>query len=227
MTRNVGTPLYLAPEMYEEGNYTNLIDVYSFSLILYEILVKRTVFPENIQPAPLMRRVISGTRAEIPESIRPEIREIIERCWAVNPEERFTFDQIYQKLKDIDFKITPNVDSDQVKSYINEIEPNVDINIRLWNGELYPMNVSIYDRLYDIRKRISEHTNIELKKIIPCNGYRPLYCCWNHTLGDGTFFYEIYNRLYRDNLQQNGIIIELGIKIRLFGDPSGDKYLLN
>jgi TPR repeat protein len=37
-TKLVGTPLYMAPEMYHEGEYTAAVDVYSFGLILYEFL---------------------------------------------------------------------------------------------------------------------------------------------------------------------------------------------
>ena len=46
----VGSPFYMAPEMYDEGQYTKLVDVYSFALILYELLVKQPVFPKNVQP---------------------------------------------------------------------------------------------------------------------------------------------------------------------------------
>lgn len=76
-------------------------------LILYELLVKQPVFPKNIQPLPLMRKVCDGTRPEI-----PEIQDIIRRCWDVSPNHRYTFDEIYEKLKNINFQITPNVDSE-------------------------------------------------------------------------------------------------------------------
>lgn len=61
-TKMVGSPFYMAPEMYDEGQYTKLVDVYSFALILFELLVKQPVFPKNLQPLPLMRKVCDGTR---------------------------------------------------------------------------------------------------------------------------------------------------------------------
>lgn len=70
----------MAPEMYDERQYTKLVDVYSFALILYELLVKQPVFPKNVQPLPLMRKVCDGTRPEIPENLHPEIQDIIRRC---------------------------------------------------------------------------------------------------------------------------------------------------
>jgi hypothetical protein len=47
----------MAPEMYDDGDYTNAIDVFSFALILYELIVGETVFPKTIAPLSLMKRV--------------------------------------------------------------------------------------------------------------------------------------------------------------------------
>jgi serine/threonine-protein kinase len=44
-TSGVGTPLYMAPELYEAADYTGSVDVYSFSLIAYKVLVGEPVFP--------------------------------------------------------------------------------------------------------------------------------------------------------------------------------------
>jgi serine/threonine protein kinase len=35
----IGTPLYIAPELYEREGYSEKMDVDSFALILYEIVV--------------------------------------------------------------------------------------------------------------------------------------------------------------------------------------------
>jgi serine/threonine protein kinase len=43
LTRNVGTPLYAAPEMYEDDEYSAAVDIYSFALIAYEMLVGEDV----------------------------------------------------------------------------------------------------------------------------------------------------------------------------------------
>ena len=42
--RIIGTPAYLAPEIYLTGEYSDKSDVYSFSLIMYEIITKNIPF---------------------------------------------------------------------------------------------------------------------------------------------------------------------------------------
>jgi serine/threonine protein kinase len=46
-TKNVSMPLYMAPEM-SEDNYTNKVDVFSFAMILYGIVVGQKVFRDSV-----------------------------------------------------------------------------------------------------------------------------------------------------------------------------------
>jgi serine/threonine protein kinase len=43
-THDTGTPHYAAPELFEDDARTKKVDVFSFGLICYEILVGRAVF---------------------------------------------------------------------------------------------------------------------------------------------------------------------------------------
>jgi serine/threonine protein kinase len=120
LTSQVGTPLYMAPEMYEGAGYTGAIDVYAFGLILFEILVGVPVFaPTN--PANLMAKVLGGERPSLPESMHPTVRTIIKRCWAVDPELRDDFDMIFYLLARLSFKITDAVDSKRVAHFVAEV----------------------------------------------------------------------------------------------------------
>jgi serine/threonine protein kinase len=56
-TMQVGTPMYMAPETYDD-EYTTAADVYSFALILYEVLVGCPVFDRNES----WQRYVSGGR---------------------------------------------------------------------------------------------------------------------------------------------------------------------
>jgi serine/threonine protein kinase len=41
----VETPWYMAPELYDAEDYSEKVDIYSFALMLYEVVVGRPVFP--------------------------------------------------------------------------------------------------------------------------------------------------------------------------------------
>jgi serine/threonine protein kinase len=84
----------MAPEMYDDGNYTFAVDVYSFSPILFELLVREPVFSPTLTAAKVMKRVLSNERPLIPNEVPPIIRKIIKRGWAVDPEVRDEFNDI-------------------------------------------------------------------------------------------------------------------------------------
>jgi serine/threonine protein kinase len=130
-TQGIGTPQYMAPELYEtgedgEGHYhsdpTEKIDVFSFGLILYEIIFGHPVFPEDLTPPQVMFRVLSGTRASIPGWIPAFVFQMISECWSEDPKVRPTFSDILNTLRENEFKISPECDSNVISSYVERIE---------------------------------------------------------------------------------------------------------
>jgi len=82
---NTGSPAYMAPEQFYDA-YDLRVDVYSLGVVLYEILCGRRPFggsPAQIMLAHLEREV------ELPERIPPRMREVLARCLAKKPEQRF------------------------------------------------------------------------------------------------------------------------------------------
>jgi serine/threonine protein kinase len=109
--RNVGTPLYMAPEA-SERVYDSKVDVYSFGLILYEI-VSGTGVLSSCDPRDkmrLFRELQGGNRPEIPESVLPFTRELIEKCWSASATERPSFKEIFESLKEVKLEIISGVE---------------------------------------------------------------------------------------------------------------------
>jgi hypothetical protein len=101
---HVGTARrYAAPEL-----YNTKADVYSFALILYEIVVGRPAFPHELAQDDLCRRAIAGERAEIPAAVDPFVANLIRRGWAANPAERPSFREIFNKLRSREFCVVRN-----------------------------------------------------------------------------------------------------------------------
>ena len=74
MTTQVGTPLYMAPELIEcEEKYGAGVDVYAFGIILYELitgLIPYSELEDHISPFKLLKKVNEGYRPQIPKDIR-------------------------------------------------------------------------------------------------------------------------------------------------------------
>jgi serine/threonine protein kinase len=69
-TKDFGTPLYMAPEM-AEAEDTNKVDVFSFAMILYEIVVGKKALRDAMLPWHIMRGIQRGKRGEIPDTVLP------------------------------------------------------------------------------------------------------------------------------------------------------------
>eukprot|EP00826_Nyctotherus_ovalis_P025251 TRINITY_DN1954_c0_g1_i4.p2 TRINITY_DN1954_c0_g1~~TRINITY_DN1954_c0_g1_i4.p2 ORF type:complete len:196 (-),score=69.22 TRINITY_DN1954_c0_g1_i4:1245-1832(-) len=76
----VGTPEYMAPELYEE-KYTTKIDVYAFGMCLLEMITLESPYRECPNVGIIYQKVING---KLPESLKrvenEEVKEIIEWC---------------------------------------------------------------------------------------------------------------------------------------------------
>jgi serine/threonine protein kinase len=119
LTESVGTPLYMAPEMYSDDDsvaYTYTVDMYSLGLILYEIISGNCLCDgRNMK---LFVKLIRGGRSVMPESVFPQTRSLIERCWSSNAANRPTCSQIFEELVRMDFEVIPGVNSREVFNYI-------------------------------------------------------------------------------------------------------------
>ncbi|KAI1726376.1 protein kinase domain-containing protein [Ditylenchus destructor] len=92
----IGTPEFMAPEMYEE-QYDESVDVYAFGMCLLEMVTGEYPYSECQYPAQIYRKVISGQKPACFERTPkqyPEIRDIIDRCIRVRREERATVKQL-------------------------------------------------------------------------------------------------------------------------------------
>ena len=117
-----GTPAYMAPEILSEEKYSKSGDVYAFGFIVYEILSVKRAF-ENMNIFDLMKKVmIEGYRPEISEDIPDSFRNLIERCWSQNDEDRPTFNSIVDELKTNKEFITELTDELEYFNYIEFID---------------------------------------------------------------------------------------------------------
>ncbi|CAI0432413.1 unnamed protein product [Linum tenue] len=79
----VGTPEFMAPEVYEEA-YNELVDIYSFGMCILEMVNFEYPYSECTNPAQIYKKVISGKKPESLYKVKdPEVREFVEKCLAI------------------------------------------------------------------------------------------------------------------------------------------------
>ena len=115
------TVYYAAPEFGDEdGNYDSKVDVYSFGVMLYEIVTGQLAL-RHFNQYQVMQFILRGKRPAIPDTVLPFTRSLITRCWSGDPAERPSFSDIYIELAQHNFRILEGVDSQAVASYAQSL----------------------------------------------------------------------------------------------------------
>jgi serine/threonine protein kinase len=103
MTSNLGTTAWCAPEVLTSSSrarYSIKVDVYSYGMVLWELLEKKRPFEEYSSRFDIMDAVKAGKRPAINENCPPTYKALIKRCWQTEPSRRPTFNYIVRYLKD-------------------------------------------------------------------------------------------------------------------------------
>jgi serine/threonine protein kinase len=106
VTTVVGSPFWMAPEVWMGQSYGPKADVYSFGVVFFETMTGTIPFSEVVTSDPasmqeLQRLICFGQRAPIPAYVLPSIATLISRCWAPCPDERPSFEEIIPLLEEI------------------------------------------------------------------------------------------------------------------------------
>lgn len=119
MTGGIGTSQWMAPEVLVSQRYDEKADVYSYGIIMWEMLTGDVPYRglRDIQVA--MTVINQNNRPKIPKNCPQNLAKFIRVCWHTDPDKRPDFKTIIRALESgaISF---PGTDITKLKSYVQQ-----------------------------------------------------------------------------------------------------------
>lgn len=86
----------MAPEVIEHNPYREKADVFSFGIVLWELLTGRIPYSDMTPLQAAVGVVQKGLRPPIPPNCPPPLSDIMRLCWQRDPSVRPAFEQVRQ-----------------------------------------------------------------------------------------------------------------------------------
>lgn len=108
MTMSVGFLGGMAPEVYRGNDYTEKADVFSFAMVVYEIVTGKESHHEQSNVMMYAHNMsTNGYRPPLDDTVTPvDWNNLIRKCWATDPQERPSFDQLLDELHLMEQNVT-------------------------------------------------------------------------------------------------------------------------
>ena len=94
-----GTPLWMSPEVLLGREFDAKADIYSYGLVLWQILTRQELFPEQSSLGAFVRAVThDNLRPPLPARLAPDLAALLQACWDTDPARRPSAADIVARL---------------------------------------------------------------------------------------------------------------------------------
>ncbi|RHZ84527.1 hypothetical protein Glove_79g11 [Diversispora epigaea] len=105
---------FMAPETLSRGEYTQASDIYSFGMVMLEVLTSYPPYYNIPHDVNLVIKICEGLKPEIKCEIPQFLKEIMEKCWNFEPLNRPTAEELKSQLEKY------ISDDDEIRKQVNK-----------------------------------------------------------------------------------------------------------
>jgi len=170
---------YIAPEVLRGNPYTPASDVYSFSMIMWEIITGVPPFDDKAHDFQLCLSICKGERPDIVKNAPQCYTKLMKRCWNLDPTKRPSVVEINNTIKRwMGYKSIRNINEISDEKLKNDIKDfwkadeslaqEVNNPIAIKNDPIRKSHSQTYDtsRLLDFTGKLNETLTQEEKETI-------------------------------------------------------------
>lgn len=156
----LGTPLYMAPQILNDENYSAKCDVWSTGVLFYQLIFGK--LPWNGYSVPNLYQNIKSKSLEFPKTISSETKDLLQKMLRIKDEDRISWKQVYEHEALKKIKI-PGENKEEVKKLENNYNQQQNFqNVNMYqqfngNNQQYQYNN------YQIQGNINNNQNFAPK----------------------------------------------------------------
>jgi serine/threonine protein kinase len=162
-TTQIGTPYYLAPEIWQKNSYDSRCDIFSFGIIIYEMIYLKHPFLSNSKSE--LKEKILNKKLKLPQN---HLGLLISKCLNINPNNRPTAENLLSN-----FAIQSSIAKYSLENLIsshklcsnNYLKPKILLKDYYLLDIFLPKKIDNNSSALTFRKRINSNNENEIKNI--------------------------------------------------------------
>lgn len=144
MTNNRGSAAWMAPEVFESSKYSEKCDVFSFGIILWEVLAREQPFKDIEVSFGILWNIHKGNRPPLIDGCPKPIEDLMTSCWSKSAAERPDMDYVVEVMAEL-CKLFPGGDEPLDYSVVEEVMVNYISYSSFLNLKIFQDDEDCYD----------------------------------------------------------------------------------
>ncbi|XP_065218385.1 mitogen-activated protein kinase kinase kinase 7-like [Planococcus citri] len=126
MSNNKGSPAWMAPEVFEGHTYSEKCDIFSWGIILWQVLSRQKPFNEvGVNALRIMWSVHQGKRPPLIEGCPKPLEILMTKCWSKDTSSRPPMQEVVRQMSAL-FRFFPEHSEPLVYEYYDSSRSSID-----------------------------------------------------------------------------------------------------